>query len=254
MIDSIEAPALFDEWGWFALSVLAVATLTLSILKLAGAGLGALPLVAVLRAAVQLTLVALLLQGALALPWVLVLFVLLMLSTASWTAGHRIRGVPGGVQGAALGVVSGSMIALGTVMLLRMVPPEPQQMIAIAGITIGTSMSVATLSLRHYRTLVKDRAGEVEAWLALGATTWQATREVRREAVGEAMIPNLDQTKSTGLVTLPGAFVGALFAGLDPLEAARFQLVVLASLGLSASLTAVIGTRWAARSAQLPLN
>ena len=29
----------------------------------------------------------------------------------------------------------------------------------------------------------------------------------------ESLIPNLDQTKSTGLVTLPGAFVGALFGG-----------------------------------------
>ena len=244
---------MLSEWGSFALGVLAVATLTLAVLKLAGAGLGALPLVAVLRAAVQLTLVALILQGALAMHWVLVLFVLLMLSTASWTAGHRVRGLPGGMQGAALGGVSGSMIALGTVALLRLVSTEPQQLIAIAGITIGTSMSVATLSLRRYRSLVKDRAGEVEAWLSLGATPVQATREVRREAVGEAMIPNLDQTKSTGLVTLPGAFVGALFAGLDPLEAAQFQLVVLVSLGCSASVTAVIGTRWAARSVHLPL-
>jgi putative ABC transport system permease protein len=42
--------------------------------------------------------------------------------------------------------------------------------------------------------------------------------------------PVLDQTRTTGLVTLPGAFVGALMAGAPPLEAGRFQVVVLVCL------------------------
>jgi putative ABC transport system permease protein len=40
----------------------------------------------------------------------------------------------------------------------------------------------------------------------------------------------MDQTRTTGLVTLPGAFIGALLGGADPTQAARFQLVVLAAL------------------------
>ena len=55
-----------------------------------------------------------------------------------------------------------------------------------------------------------------------------------------AMIPSTDQTKTTGLVTLPGAFVGAIFGGLSPLEAGRFQVVVLAAIMATASLTAVL--------------
>ena len=70
----------------------------------------------------------------------------------------------------------------------------------------------------------------------------------------EALIPNLDQTKSTGLVTLPGAFVGALFGGAPALEAAQFQLVVLAGLALGGTVTVLVATRLASGSAQLPLD
>ena len=76
-------------------------------------------------------------------------------------------------------------------------------------------------------------AGEVEAWLSLGATPTQAHEEIGREAVRESLLPNLDQTRSTGLVTLPGAFVGALFGGASPAQAAQFQLVVLAGIALT---------------------
>ena len=64
----------------------------------------------------------------------------------------------------------------------------------------------------------------------------------------ESLLPTLDQTKSTGLVTLPGAFVGALFGGASPVVAAQFQLVVLAGVALAMTLTGVVVTRMAGRT------
>jgi putative ABC transport system permease protein len=57
--------------------------------------------------------------------------------------------------------------------------------------------------------------------------------------VRESLIPSVDQTRTTGLVVLPGAFVGAVFAGASPLEAGRFQLVVLAGILTAGTLAAV---------------
>src|SRR5690606_28380991 len=54
------------------------------------------------------------------------------------------------------------------------------------------------------------------------------------------LLPAIDQTRTTGLVVLPGAFVGAVFAGLSPIEAGRFQLVVLASILAAGVVTASI--------------
>ena len=61
-----------------------------------------------------------------------------------------------------------------------------------------------------------------------------------RGAVYAALIPTVDQTKTTGLVTLPGAFVGAIFGGLSPLEAGRFQIVVLVGLLCAQSITSTL--------------
>ena len=58
------------------------------------------------------------------------------------------------------------------------------------------------------------------------------------------MIPSIDQTKTTGLVVLPGAFVGAIFGGISPLEAGRFQIVVLATIMAAGSLTSVLVATW----------
>jgi len=49
-------------------------------------------------------------------------------------------------------------------------------------------------------------------------------------------------------VTLPGAFVGALFGGASPAQAAQFQLVVLAGIALTMMLTGIVITQLAGRT------
>lgn len=109
-------------------------------------------------------------------------------------------------------------------------------------------MSAATLSGRNFLRGSRARREEVEGWLSLGATPARAHGEIGREAARESLLPTLDQTRSTGLVTLPGAFVGALFGGASPVVAARFQLTVLAGIALAMVVTAVVVTRLAART------
>jgi putative ABC transport system permease protein len=120
-----------------------------------------------------------------------------------------------------------------------------RNLVAVGGIVIGNSMSAATLAGRNFRRSSGARRSEIEAWLSLGATPSVAHEEIGHEAVRESLLPTLDQTKSTGLVTLPGAFVGALFGGASPIEAAQFQLVVLAGVALAMTLTGIVVTRLA---------
>ncbi|MGN6251714.1 MAG: ABC transporter permease [Marmoricola sp.] len=248
MTDSLDATDLV-RFG-LLLAVLPVATTVL--LRLTGVRLGWLPVVAVARAVVQLTVVAVLLRGVLAEPWTVALFVLLMLSTASFTSGGRLGDLWQGRRAAAAGVVSGAAVALAVVLALRLVAFDARHLIAVAGIIVGNAMSAATLSGRNYGRAVRARRDEVEAWLSLGATPARSTLEVGREAVRESLIPTMDQTRSTGLVTLPGAFVGALFGGAGPVEAAEFQLVVLAGIALGMSVTALVVTRIVGRAPVLP--
>jgi putative ABC transport system permease protein len=239
------------HYAGFGAGLLAMTALTLGLGRWARVGPGLFPLWALGRAVVQLTVVALLLRGILALPWTVAGFVLLMSSTASWTAARRLKELWHGRRTAVLGVLAGALLTLVVIFGLRLVDLQVRYLVAVGGIIIGNSMTAATLAGRNFLRGARARSSEVEAWLSLGATPRQAHEEVGREAVRESLLPTLDQTKSTGLVTLPGAFVGALFGGASPAEAAQFQLVVLAGIALAMTITGIVVTRLAGRSPYL---
>lgn len=236
------------EYSRFGAGLLVVVLATVLLAWRAGVGLGWTHLTSLVRAVLQLSLVALLLRGILTVPWTVAAFLLLMLATASVTASGRLRTLWHGRRAAVLGVATGAGISLVTVFALRLADLQARYLVAVAGILIGAGMNAATLSGRNFLRGVRHRRDEIEAWLSLGATPSQAHREIGQEAVRESLLPNLDQTRSTGLVTLPGAFVGALFGGASPELAAQFQLVVLAGIALTMTITGVIVTRMLGRT------
>jgi putative ABC transport system permease protein len=233
---------------WFALGLLVLVAATMGLARVAGVGLGWAPLVSMVRASVQLAVVALLLRGVLAVEWTVVAFVALMLATASWTSAGRLRELWHGRRSAVTGVLCGAAVSLVLVFALRLVQLDTRYVVAVGGIVIGNSMSAATLAGRNFLRAVRHRRDEIEAWLSLGAPPSRAHLEIGQQAVRESLLANLDQTRSTGLVTLPGAFVGALFGGASPAQAAQFQLVVLAGIALAMTTCAVIVTRLLGRS------
>lgn len=201
------------------------------------------PALAILRGAVQLAVISLLLSGVIREPFRVAVALLVMFSVASVTAARRL-----GWSGPHFAAVAGTMAA-GIVVTLLVVfasgalTLSTRYVLAIGGIVIGNSMSIATLAGRRFTEAAFERWEEVEGWLALGSTPRVATLHLARRAIHAALIPSIDQTKTTGLVTLPGAFVGAIFGGVSPLEAGRFQVVVLASIMAAGSITAVLLVR-----------
>ncbi len=225
------------------LGVVVLAAVTWAVLTAAGIPRRWAPALAIARGAVQLAFVALVLGGLIAHPVGVAAALAVMFAVASWTAARRLGGdrrarlvVPGSM---AAGVAVAVVVVFGTGALEL----TGRYALAIGGIVVGNAMSIATLAGRRLRTGIVDHWEEVEGWLALGATPRQATVDIGRRAVFEALVPTVDQTRTTGLVTLPGAFVGAIFGGLSPLEAGRFQVMVLAAIMAAGSVTAVLVTR-----------
>jgi putative ABC transport system permease protein len=231
------------HYAWFGAGLLVMSGMTVGLGRWAGTDLGWFPMWALGRAVVQLTIIALLLRGILDVPWTVVAFVVLMLTTASLTAMGRVKELWHGRRAAVLGVLAGALATLVVVFGLRLVDLQVRYVVAVGGIVIGNSMSAATLAGRNFLRTSRARSSEIEGWLSVGATPAQAHADIGREAVRESLIPTLDQTKSTGLVTLPGAFVGALFGGASPAVAAQFQLVVLAGIALAMTITAIVVVR-----------
>ena len=163
-----------------------------------------------------------------------------MVGFAGWTSARRARGVPRSflVTAGAIGVAA--VATLGVLLLLRIVPPTARYLIPLGGMVIGNSMNAASLTLTRIQDDVKEQRLKVEAALALGATSRQAVSPILRTALQRALIPLIDATKTTGIIFLPGAMVGMIIAGADPLEAVRLQVVVLYMLLGGVSIAAIV--------------
>jgi putative ABC transport system permease protein len=216
-----------------------LAAIAIAVLTIGRVGLRRAVLVASVRAAVQLTIVALALRGVFAAPVFVVLVLAIMFGVATWTASRRLRGFEHAGRAVLLACGAGALVAVGLICGLPILDRSVRTLVAVSGIVIGGTMTAATLTGRRLLDGLRRRRDEVEGWLALGATPRQAVVTIARDAAAEALLPALDQTRTVGLVTLPGAFVGALLGGASAVGAARFQIVVLVGLLCAESITAV---------------
>jgi putative ABC transport system permease protein len=172
-------------------------------------------------------------------------FMLLMVAVATLTAAGRVTGqrVPTSTVRRALPVVAvpivlGTLPVAALVLASGAVPLRGIAVIPVAGILIGGAMTATSLAGRRLREELTGRRGEVEAALAVGLGRREAVLLVGRSAAATALVPPLDQTRTVGLVTLPGAFVGVLLGGGTPVEAGAAQLLVL--IGLLAAETVAV--------------
>lgn len=156
-------------------------------------------------------------------------FLAVMATVATATSAARTKTGRKGTWVAAA-ILVGTVPALGLMIGIGLLPVQGIALIPVGGILIGGAMTATTLSTRRALDTLQDRHGEYEAALALGFTEPTAVRELIRKPAAEALIPALDQTRTVGLVTLPGAFVGMLLGGAPVWQAGALQIVVLLAL------------------------
>lgn len=198
-------------------------------------------LLAGVRALAQLLLVALLIsQLGRSAAWAGA-FLLLMLAVATFTVRRRVPGCTW--FGALVPLVAGVAPPVALLLLAGVLPLDPLALIAVIGQLIGGSMAAANLSGRRFVAELDQRGGEVEAALALGMSTASARNLVLRPVAPEAMLPGVDQAKTAGTITLPGAFVGLILGGASPLDAGLIQVMVLISL-MAAQAVAISAVLW----------
>lgn len=208
---------------------------------------------ALARAIAQLAALSLVLAGILHDALWVTIGLIVMFTAAVFTAARRARATRGDVIPLTVAMLAGPLTVMAIVFATGAIEFSPRYALAIGGIVIGNTMTIAILTQRIFGTSVRDHWPEVEGWLALGATPRESTALLGRGAIRTALLPSIDQTRTTGIVVLPGAFVGAIFAGASPLEAGRFQVVVLASILAAGVLTAAILIRMTGAGALQPL-
>lgn len=130
--------------------------------------------------------------------------------------------------------------------LASMVQPEPwyspQYLIPLAGMVLGSATNSASLAGERLASAILHNRLEVETHLCLGATPQQAIAAYRREAIRIGLIPTLNQMLVAGIVTLPGMFTGQVLAGIDPLNAASYQILIFFAIAAANLMAAVLVT------------
>jgi putative ABC transport system permease protein len=222
---------------------LGVTLVVLVLMALAAARIGRLPVsreivTAAIRAVAQLAAVSTIIALVLGHVWSSLLFVGGMFAIAVWVASGRAQTRHDWMWVAAA-LAIGAVPVLTAIFVIGAATFTGPAIIPIAGIVIGNSMTAHTLSARRAFDQLRDGVGQVEAGLALGMARRSAIDNVIHRHAHEALLPVLDQTRTVGLVTLPGAFIGVLLGGGSAADAAAAQILVL--IGLIAAQTIVVG-------------
>jgi putative ABC transport system permease protein len=206
--------------------------------------------IAVIRSFVQLTAIGYVIEVIFDednLGFVVALLAAMVLFGA-FTARSRARTVPGALIPLLLALALAGATTLGLVLALGVFEPEARYVVPVGGMVIGNAMTAAAVALNRLGDDVADSANQIEATLALGATTTQAIRPVLRRSLRSGMIPLIDSTKTTGLIFFPGTMVGMLLAGAAPADAVRLQLILLYVLLGSVALGALTSVLLAYRN------
>lgn len=208
-------------------------------------GLGRRLVVAAVCTVAQLLAIGLVLEWIFRVDrWYVVLAWMLAMTLVAGVAATRrahvrypgvwLRGV------ASIGASSWLMTALALGVILRIRPwYAPQYAIPLLGMILGNTLNGVALGLDRLGGELTGRRHQVEALLALGATRWEAARPSVRQSVRTGLIPTINAMMVVGVVSLPGMMTGQVLAGASPVEAVKYQIVVLFLIASSTAIGTV---------------
>ncbi len=187
------------------------------------------------RMVVQLLLVGLLLRVVFnaSSPAVTAAIALVMvLAAAREVAVRPLQRLQGGgnyrIGGAVVALSSMAAVLLALLTAIRPEPwYDPRYAVPLLGIVLGSVLNAASLGLDGFLAGVVAQRAAIEARLALGQTRGEALGDLVRGSIRRGMIPVINQMSAAGIITLPGTMTGQLLAGMDPLEAVKYQILLL---------------------------
>ena len=212
--------------------------------------------IAVVRSFIQLTAIGYVIQVIFDednLLFVLAL-IAVMVGFGTYTARARARSVPSATLPLLIGLSLAGAGTLGLVVALGIFEPEARYLVPVGGMVVGNAMTASAVALNRLGDEFQDSGTTIEATLALGATSQEAGMPAVRRALRSGTIALVDSTKTTGLIFFPGAMVGMLLAGADPVDAVRLQLILLYVLLGSVAISALVSTTLAYRNFFTPAH
>jgi len=128
----------------------------------------------------------------------------------------------------AMFVSSFSVTVLALLVIIRVEPwYTPQYAIPLLGMLLGNTMTGISLAMDRMTDQLYGRRGEVEQRLLLGQTWQEASRDIRSDCMRTGMMPIINAMAAAGLVSLPGMMTGQILGGTPPVEAVKYQILIM---------------------------
>ncbi|MEO1770905.1 ABC transporter permease [Candidatus Enterococcus ferrettii] len=166
---------------------------------------------------------------------------LFIVFNAAWNAHKRNPSRHKKYIHSLLAILISTYVTLGVLILSGAIQFIPSQIVPITGMIASNSMVAIGLCYRNLNTQFHDQRQQVLEKLALGASVKLAAQPILQHSIKTAMQPTIDSAKTVGLVSLPGMMSGLIFAGLDPVHAIKYQIMVTFMLLSATSLGSIIG-------------
>lgn len=206
--------------------------------------------VSVVRAIIQLVFVGYLLNYVFQVNNVFLTLTMtgIIIVNASLNAKKRSQQLKKGFLISLTAIASSTGVTIGVLVLSGALRFIPSQIVPISGMIASNSMIAIGLCYRSLDRLFHDQRQGVLEKLALGADVKLASLAILRESIKTGMAPTIDSAKTVGIVSLPGMMSGLIFAGVDPVHAIKYQIMVTFMLLSATSVGSVIATYLAYKS------
>ncbi|HDT5279469.1 TPA: iron export ABC transporter permease subunit FetB [Staphylococcus aureus] len=202
-------------------------------------------IVATLRAVVQLIILGFLLHYIFKIndKWLLILCVLVIIINASWNTISRASPVMHHVFWISfLAIFIGTALPLASTIATGAIQFTANEVIPIGGMLANNGLIAINLAYQNLdRAFVQDGTN-IESKLSLAATPKLASKGAIRESIRLAIVPTIDSVKTYGLVSIPGMMTGLIIGGVPPLQAIKFQLLVVFIHTTATIMSALIAT------------
>lgn len=117
---------------------------------------------------------------------------------------------------------------------------NPRYFIPIGGMIVGNAMTGITLGIKTLLDGFKDRRNLIESALMLGATPYEATKEIINSAFDAAILPTINNMFGMGIIFLPGMMTGVILSGANPLTAIKYQIAIMLGITGSVAFSVII--------------
>lgn len=212
-------------------------------------------LIAAVRMTVQLMAIGFVLKfvfGQTSPLWTIALALCMMLIAGREAVARQTRRYKGWW---AYGLGTSTLLFVGLLAVLFgvgiLIEPDPwyapRFVLPILGMVLGNTLTGISLALDTLTTMANRERANIEARIALGHPRSEAMSTVVRQALKTGMMPIINAMSATGIVALPGMMTGQVLAGVDPVEATKYQLLIMflisGGTGLGVLLTVLGGVR-----------